>query len=43
MASKVKYFGITLTGKMKDLYNKNFKTEKKTPEDGKIHADGSML
>ena len=39
---KIKYFGVTLTKQMKDLYDKNFKPLKrklKISKDGKIsHA-----
>jgi hypothetical protein len=31
--SKIKYFRLTLPWQMKDLYNKNFKTQKKETEE----------
>jgi hypothetical protein len=37
----IKYLEINLVKKVKDLYNENYKSLKKTTEDGKIfHAHG---
>ena len=41
--NKIKYLGVTLTKEVKDLYDKNVKSLKKIPENGKIfHGFGSL-
>ena len=41
VTNNIEYLGVTLAKQVEDLYDKNFKSLKKTPENGKIsHALG---
>ena len=41
--NSIKYLGVTLTKQVKDLYNKNFRSQKKEIEDLRKWKKTSML